>query len=141
MVHSLRPVLEFKVFKDTYFSYVHAVLNYGIMFWGNSPHSRFIFVMQKRIVRIIMKAKPKDSCKELFSKLGILILNSQYIFSVLIFVVKRKDLFTLNMEFDKMNTHHKFDFHVTPVSLISVHNGVYYSAISLFNILHPPPPT
>jgi hypothetical protein len=41
--------------------------SYGIMFWGNSPHSRSIFVIQERIVRIIMKAKARDSCREMFS--------------------------------------------------------------------------
>jgi hypothetical protein len=35
------------------------------------------------------------SCKEIFIKLGILTLYSQYIFSTLTFVVKHKDLFTI----------------------------------------------
>ena len=57
MVRSLRPVLELKILKQIYFSYVHSVLNYGIMFWGNSPHSGSICITQKRTVTIIMKAK------------------------------------------------------------------------------------
>jgi hypothetical protein len=48
MVHSLRPAL---------FSYVHSVLNYGIMFWSSSPHSKSVFITQKCTVRTIMKAK------------------------------------------------------------------------------------
>jgi hypothetical protein len=72
MVRSLRPVLGLKIILQIYFSYVHSVLNYGIMFWGVSPHSRPIFVTQKRIVRCKMKAKPMDSCRELFKRLGIL---------------------------------------------------------------------
>jgi hypothetical protein len=66
MARSLRPVLGQKIILKIYFSYVHSVLNYGIMFWRTSPHSRPIFITQKRIVRCIMKAKPKDSCRELF---------------------------------------------------------------------------
>jgi hypothetical protein len=93
MVRSLRQVLGLKIIMQIYFSYVHSVLNYGIMFWGTSPHSRSIFIPQKRIVRCMMKAKPKDSCRELFKKLGMLTLYSQYIFSTLMFVVKHKDLF------------------------------------------------
>jgi hypothetical protein len=54
-----------------------------------------------------MKAKPKDSCKEMFSKLGVLTLYSQYIFSILMFVVKNKDLFTINMKLEKINTRQK----------------------------------
>ena len=69
MLHSLRPVLSLKIIKQIYFSYVHSVLNYGIIFWGNSSYSRTIFITQKRIVRIIMKAKARDSCRTMFSKL------------------------------------------------------------------------
>jgi hypothetical protein len=98
------------------------------MFWGNSPHNRSIFITQKRIVRIITKAKPKDSCKEMFSKLGILTLYSQYIISIPMFVVKYKDLFAINTEL------HKY-LHIPLVSLTKVQKGVYYSCITLFNSL------
>jgi DNA integrity scanning protein DisA with diadenylate cyclase activity len=33
---------------------------------GNSSHSENIFKLQKRIIRIIMGARPRDSCRELF---------------------------------------------------------------------------
>jgi hypothetical protein len=82
-----------------------------------------------------MEAKPKDSCKEMFSKLGILILDSQYIFSIIMFVVKHKDLFTINMDLHKINTCQKSDLHVPLVSLTKVQKGVYYSGITLFNSL------
>ena len=77
-----------------HFSYVHSVLNYDIMFWGNSPHSKTIFKTQKRIVRIIMKAKAKDFCREMFCKLGILTLHSQYIYSTLMLIVKHRHIYT-----------------------------------------------
>jgi hypothetical protein len=64
-----------------------------------------------------MKAKPKDSCKEMFSKLRILTLYSQYIFSIPMFVVKHKDLFTINMELHKINSCQKSDPHIPLVSL------------------------
>jgi hypothetical protein len=79
------------------------------MFWGNSPHRKSVFITQKCIVRNIIKAKPKDYCKELFSKFGILTLYSQYIFSTLVFVIKHKDLFALNIEFHSINTCHELD--------------------------------
>jgi len=51
-----------------------------------------------------MKAKARDSCWAMFSKLGILTLYSQYIFLILTFVVKHKDIFTINTELHKINT-------------------------------------
>jgi hypothetical protein len=46
MVCSLRHVLELKTLR---------LLYYGIIFWDNSPHSKSVFITQKRIVRTIMK--------------------------------------------------------------------------------------
>jgi hypothetical protein len=82
-----------------------------------------------------MRAKAEDSCKELFSRLGILTLYPQYIFSTLMFVIKHKDTFTINTEFHKINTCQKLDFHVPFVSLCTDQKGVYYSCITLFNSL------
>jgi hypothetical protein len=65
----LERTVELKVLKQSYFFHVHS------MFWGNLPLSRSIIITQKRIARI-MRAKAKDSCKEMFSKLGILTLCS-----------------------------------------------------------------
>jgi hypothetical protein len=67
-----------------------------------------------------MKAKPKDSCRELFKKLGILTLYSQFIFSTLMFVVKHKDLFKFNTGVHEINTRHKLDFHVPSVRLTRI---------------------
>jgi hypothetical protein len=65
IVRSFRPVLGLNILEQTYFSYVHSVLNNGIMFWSNSSHSRSVFTTQKRIVRIITEAKGNDSFKEM----------------------------------------------------------------------------
>jgi hypothetical protein len=83
----------------------------------------------------MMKAKPKDSCRELFKKLGILTLYSKYIFSTIMFVVKHNDLFKVNTEVQEINTRHKLDFHVPSVRLTRIKKGLYYSGITLFNSL------
>jgi hypothetical protein len=46
------------------------------------------------------------------------------------FVVKHKDIFTINIELHKINTCQKLDFHVPSVSLTKVQKGVYYSGIT-----------
>ena len=84
-----------------------------------------------------MKAKARDSCREMFRELGILTLYSQYIFSTLMFVVRHKDIFTVNNELHKINTRHKLDLHVPLANLTKVQKGVYYSGVTLFNSLPP----
>jgi len=71
-----------------YFAYVHSIMSYGIILGGNQPHSDKIFKIQKRVIRILTNSRARDSCRELFKKLEILPLHSQYIFSLSIFVIK-----------------------------------------------------
>jgi hypothetical protein len=73
-------------------------LSYGITFWGNSSHSEEIFKIQKRIIRIIMNSSKNFSCRQLFKELNILPIQSQYIFSILLFVTKNKDQFLFNSQ-------------------------------------------
>jgi hypothetical protein len=62
------------ILKLIYFSYVHSVVSYGIIFGGNSHHSDSIFNIQKRIIRIITNTGRRDSCLQLYK-----LLYAQYV--------------------------------------------------------------
>ena len=53
-------------------AYVHSIVCYGIIFWGNQPHSDKIFKIQKKLIRIIMNSRTRDSSREWFKKWEIL---------------------------------------------------------------------
>jgi hypothetical protein len=84
--------------KTIYHSYFNTIMSYSLPFWGHSPHSIKIFRMQKRIIRIMIGWKSRVSCKNLLRRLEILSFVSQYILSLVLFVVKNKNLFILNSE-------------------------------------------
>lgn len=79
-----------------YFSNARSVMTYGIIFKGNSCYSSNIFKIQKRIIRAITNSGSGVSCRGLFKKLGILPLQAQYIFSLLLVVIKNKVLYKSN---------------------------------------------
>jgi len=85
--------MSLNTLKTVYYSYFKAII-----FWGNSPHTMKIFRMQKRTVRVMMGYKNRVSCRNLFRKLEILPFLSQYILLLMLFVVKNKNLSTLNLE-------------------------------------------
>jgi len=123
--------------KMIYYSYVHSIITYCIIFWGNSPHNTDIYTIQKRIIRILTKSRSRDSCRQLFKWLEILPLQSQYIFSVLLFVVKNKDLYSANQEIHKINTRSNINLHLPVCNLTLFQKGAYFSGIKLFNHLPP----
>ena len=67
--------------------------------------------MQKRIIRIMTKSDSRSSCRQLFKNLGILPLQSQYILSLLSFVVRNTDQFTNNLEIHNINTRYNINLH------------------------------
>jgi hypothetical protein len=77
---------------------------YGIMFWENSSHIFVIFKMQKRVIKIITGYGYRESCRELFKELKILTHSSQYIFSLLLFIVNNRDYCVSNSEYHNIIT-------------------------------------
>ena len=76
-----------------------------------------------------------DSCRDLFKKLHILPLQSQYLFSVLMFVVKNTDFFKTNPDVHSFNTRSHHDLHIPAANLFQ--KGVWYSGIKIYNHLPP----
>ena len=124
-----------KILRMVYFSYFHSVMSYGIIFWGNSHSSINVFKIQKRIIRIMTKSNKRDMCRSLFKQLRILPLPSQYIFSLLLFVVTNKELFLLNSQIHSIHTRHSDNLHLPQTGLTLVQKGVAYSGCKIYNHL------
>jgi hypothetical protein len=84
-----------------------------------------------------MRVGNNVSCRELFKKLKILPFYSQYIFSLLIFVVKNINMFTLNSTVHSINTRHCSDLRLSAVHLAKVQKRIYHSGAKAFNFLPP----
>jgi len=118
-IRLLKPFLTMNTLRMIYFSYAHSVLSYGIIFWGNlhAHHTNSIFKIQKRIIRIITKSSSRDTCQQLFKHLQILSLPSQYILSLLVFVIKNRDFFQSNSEIHNLNTRFNRNLHLPSTNL------------------------
>jgi hypothetical protein len=92
-IRAVNAMLSRKALRMLYFSYVHSIISYRIILGGNTPNRIKIFRIQK-VLRIMGKAKKMGSCRELFTTMEILPLYSQYIFSLLMYMVNNKHLFT-----------------------------------------------
>jgi len=83
-VQSVKPYVSHQTLKTIYYAYFHAIMSYGVIFWGQSPDTLKVFILQKRVIRTMMGCGRRDSCTGLFAELGILTLPSQYIFCLLV---------------------------------------------------------
>jgi len=111
-IRAIKPFMSPSVLRTVYFSYFHSVMSYGVIFWGNSYLNNNIFKIQKRIIRIFANKGKHDSCQNLYKQLQILNLPSQYTFSLLILVVRYRDLFLFNSEIHDINTRFNHNLHL-----------------------------
>jgi hypothetical protein len=107
----IKQFLSQNSLRMVYYSYFHSIMTYGLIFWGNSHYSSIIFRLQKRIIRITVGIRGRDSCREHFKKLKILPLQSQYVLSLLLFVINNRDYFMVNSEIHNINTSTKSNLH------------------------------
>ena len=98
IIRKTKQYLNIDALKMVYYAFFHSVMSYGLIFWGNRTLSMCIFKLQKRAVRIMVGAGNRDSCKKIFSQLKILPLPSQYIYSLMMFVINNMDLFAENSD-------------------------------------------
>jgi hypothetical protein len=59
-------------------------------FGANLLRAKSIFTLQKEILRLMVGAKPRASCKNIFMRLVILTLPCEYIFFLMIFNLKKQ---------------------------------------------------
>jgi membrane-bound lytic murein transglycosylase MltF len=62
VIRVLKSLLSMESLKTVYFSLVHSVISYGIIFRSSSTRPKIIFKIKKRIIRIIMNFGIMDSC-------------------------------------------------------------------------------
>jgi hypothetical protein len=134
-IRALSLIMSQKSLLMTYYAYAHSIMSYGIIFWGISTHSNQILKIQKRIVRIITKARNKDSCRPLFRSLNILPFHTQYILSISIFVVKNMGRFISNSDTHSIHTRQGIGLHYPAYKLTKVQKGVSFTGIRIFNNL------
>ena len=68
------------ILKSIYYTSFHSVIKSGIIFWGNSSNSGKIFTVHKKIVRIMVGAQPRTSCRGLLKHLEIYLYHASIYF-------------------------------------------------------------
>lgn len=82
-----------KVLKMIYCANFESVMRYGLIFWGRSTMANNIFIIQKRVLRVLKGMGFNDSCRGIFKSFGILTFYGLYIYECLMFFFKNKQMF------------------------------------------------
>jgi hypothetical protein len=70
----------------------------------NQQTAKKVFYIQKKIIRIMASTKRRASCRELFKKINILPLVSEFLLSLLSFVGDNLETFQTNSDIHNIST-------------------------------------
>jgi len=85
------------------------------------------------ILYIMERCEHRASCRSLFKEFQILPLKSQYVLSLLMFVVQNKTLFLTNTENYNLDTRQRNNLYLPQANLTIYQKGAYYLGIKIFN--------
>jgi hypothetical protein len=82
-LRNIKHIVPLDTLRIIYFAHMRSIISYGI-FWGSSSYTNKVFILQKKIIRIITNTKSRDSCREVFKNMEIMMLCSQYIYTLIL---------------------------------------------------------
>jgi hypothetical protein len=125
VLRNLKHIVPQTTLRTIYYAYIHSILSYGIIVGGNSTIVNKLFIVQNKTVRILSNIGARESCREAFKNLEIMTLHSQYLFSLILFTIDNKHLFTPNNEMHKYSTRNNANLHLPTVNLVKFYKGPF----------------
>jgi len=104
VIQTIQAIMSLETLRMVYFVYIHSIISYRIIFWGNQPYSDKIFKIQKRVIRIITRSRTRDSCRGLLKKIR----NTTLIFPIYLLNINicyKKQTFILYKQSDPQYPH------------------------------------
>jgi hypothetical protein len=64
-VRAIKPYVNQETLLMVYYAYSHSIMNYSIIFWGNSSYNINIFHLQKKVIGIMTNTRNRNLCRQL----------------------------------------------------------------------------
>lgn len=120
---------------NIYYALAYSYISSNIIMWGKSTDFNRVFILQKRILRLIFNMKYNDTCRNVFKENEILTVPSVYIYKCLLFARDNMALFdTLDIT-HSYNTRHGNLYAIPPHKTSTFKDSPYYNSIIFYNNL------
>nr|CAH7759623.1 unnamed protein product [Callosobruchus chinensis] len=135
LINSLKHSLDTDGLVNVYYATAHSAISYCIVLWGQAKDVQRVFILQKRIMRLIFKIPYKSSCREAFKRHRILTVTSIYILKTLVYFFQNKHKVKKHSDEHKYNTRNKDSFVTNKFYHIYYKKSPAYAGCFLFNLL------
>jgi hypothetical protein len=131
-MQSVRPYVSINTVKMIYYSCFHSVMTYDLLFWGHSLFSIKVWGYKRRFLESCVVEVA--TLRKLFFNLEILPLSSQYIISLLLFMISNRMQFLVSSDMYHIDTRQHANIRQPSVNLTTFQKGVYCLGVKVFNM-------
>lgn len=135
VVRNLVGAVSAEVLLLAYRSLFESVYSYGLLSWGHSSHTKEVFSLQRRIVRVMTGRGYRDEVRDAFVELGILTVPSMYIYVALCYCKHNIHKYSTHSENHAHDTRLKDNFRALFLRLSHSRDAVSYYATRMYNEL------
>lgn len=132
---TIRNSVDDEALLQIYYATVQSILSYNLVVWGQAAELHRVFVLQKRILRMMFRMEPRQTCREVFKDKGIMTVVSLYLYKLLLYIHKNKNRFTLNSDVHDYSTRNAQSIRLQQIGHLNHRKTPEYSGCFIFNKL------
>lgn len=120
---------------DVYYAMVYSNLAYNIIVWGQCTDIQRVFIIQKRIIRIIFNLKFRESCRDTFKNKRILTVTGIYLYKILTYIHTIRHKLNEHSDIHNYNTRNCHNIYINNYKLILFKKSPICAGSYLYNRL------
>lgn len=120
---------------NMYYAFIYPVLSCNIAIWGQATDINRLFIIQKRILRLIFNIAYRDSCRPTFQNNNILTIYSIYLYKLLCYVFLHLNDFKKINEVHLYPTRNNENIYLSNFNYIQFKKSPKYAGGFFFNLL------
>ena len=135
LIRKIKDTVSPEVLLMVYHALFASHVAYGIILWGRLPGARDVFLIQKRVIRIMCGLNSRTHCKPYFIKLNIMTVYATYIYCALLHIKKNENSYIRILHNHDYSTRGNNNFVLNQLRIEKARSNPNYSGIAFFNVL------
>lgn len=132
---TLKNTLTEESLLNVYYANVYSVLSYNIISWGRTTEIERVFIIQKRIIRLMFGLTYGESCRQAFRNKQILTVTSIYLLKLLCYIHSQKHNLATVGDVHTYPTRNRNNIAISSFKHSYFKKSPLYSGCTYYNIL------
>lgn len=134
-IGTLKTTLTEEALLSVYYANVHSAIAYNIVSWGQATEIDRVFIIQKRIIRLMFNLTHNESCRHSFKNKKILTVTGIYLLKLLCYIHENKNQFITNNNIHTYLTRTRNHIHINRFNHSYLKKSPIYTGCTYYNLL------